>query len=685
MRRGLVTLTIIAALVAPLAPVAAAAQPLAPAATKSGSKTTYTLTQLVEALPKVEPLYVGYQGVEQFIPKAAALKKDARGCNLRQRMIISLAAKKPKVSKGCRMKGGMWSVDGGTKVVKSPKGLVLQPSLSYKQAWGQGAYAWTPEQRWAWATNTIATPVNRAAAVSNQSTQGLFSVAYLRKVERQASELPATAFDYFKWCMDEGGGIFNCILYAMILGQDGETNVARGDCAEVVRIASNAKAWGLTVDPATWRALSWASYECKYQKLITVEDETVVFSIQPASNITVAPTVPVPVTPKSAAPAVFSNYGTPVGPVITTDFFGLHAPVGYGNPGVQPGYVRIWDSDASWKDIEKSKGSFTWDTLSASIDNSMGAKVMYVLGNTPEWANGGKGAAAPPTNLQDAADFVGEVCKKFGSRISSYEVWNEGNLVTFWTGSMADLADLTQRVRDKVRECGSGAQVVASSAGARADGGFATRYKDYLNQLGSRSWPVDAYSVHTYPAANGGPEERLQELAQFKTMLALTGAPQKPVYDTELNYGLAGLGQGRRPIDDSTGAAYLAQTYIQSAQYGVDSSFWYLWTRQDYALLGMQFNPSTTQTIQAWNTLRSWLIGSRIQRCGSNGPIRECQFTDAGGYNITIVWSVDGTRDVDLTGLEAGACVTLQWDQCTMPNPTTITVGGQPVRLMSKP
>ena len=102
--------------------------------------------QLVNELPFVDPIYVGYKGPTSFIPAAVANKKDKFGCVLRQRMIIDLATKKPKVGKGCRMSGGVWTTGLGAKVT-NPSSLILTPIMPYKDAWGQGAFAWTPEQR----------------------------------------------------------------------------------------------------------------------------------------------------------------------------------------------------------------------------------------------------------------------------------------------------------------------------------------------------------------------------------------------------------------------------------------------------------------------------------------------------------------------------------------------------------
>jgi hypothetical protein len=203
-----------------------------------------------------------------------------------------------------------------------------------------------------------------------------------------------------------------------------------------------------------------------------------------------------------------------------------------------------------------------------------------------------------------------------------------------------------------------------------------------LEELGKLNWPVDAYTVHSYPIASGGPDQRVAELGQFKTLLALRGAPVKPIYDTELNYGLAGLGEGRRAIDDETGAAYIAQSYIQSIQYGVESTFWYLWmgTRGNFDLLGVQLDPSTPVSNAVWNNLRGMVAGQRITRCVDSGDVRACQFASGSGEQSTMLWTSIGTAQVNVTGLGSQVC-SLVDKACTSVGNAPVTVGMLPVRI----
>ncbi len=226
--------------------------------------------------------------------------------------------------------------------------------------------------------------------------------------------------------------------------------------------------------------------------------------------------------------------------------------------------------------------------------------------------------------------------------------------------------------------------VVAASTGVRASGTFANQYTQYLNALKAKGWPVDAFSVHSYPLPNGTPKDRLDLVAQFKTMLAVNGAPaDREILDTELNYGLASSSEGRVPLSDSTAAAYISQSFIQSVQYGIDSTYWYLWTGSDYDLLGGQLNPGTPAAKQGWNTTYSWLVGSRMQRCGTAGPVgvvQVCQITGADGKNSSLLWSTGAPAKVDVTGLGTTLC-RLDGTCTAIGTPTSIDVTDSPIRI----
>ena len=677
-------------------------------AANAANPTTLTTTSkaLINDLPFVDPIFVGYKGPTSFIPAAVANKKDKFGCILRQRMIIDLATKKPKVSKGCRMKGGVWTTAFGAKVTK-PANLIIGPVMSYKDAWGQGAYAWTPEQRLAWATNTkVSTTKTRAKAVSNlQVTQALVSKQESSIIQSLAKNVGVVQADNEQFSKEVAAilatkcGVFDfgCLLlfgfwsnYAPSIEylnsqrlQEAQRDLAAAKCEQLVHLASNVTAWGLSVDLGTLKLMRSANQDCA-GKPIAVVLEFILLGINPVVPNTVIPMDPVDVGSgftASGAVRLVSGYPDAYrGVNVSSDAFGIHAPVDWGTPAVGSSWVRMWDAGVSWAQMEPTQGKIDFSKLRASIAaaESYGARVLYVLGDTPGWANGGKAGNFAPSSNDSALNFITALKNEFGSRIGAYEVWNEGNLTTFWDGSQYQLGQLTKGMKDIL---GGTSLLLAASTGTRATNAFVTNYGEYLEQLASLGWPVDGYTVHSYPIASAGPVERVSELGQFKTLLALRGAPVKPIWDTELNYGLAGLGEGRRAIDDATGAAYIAQSFIQSIQYGIDVTNWYLWTgtRGNFDLLGVQLDPSTPISINVWNNLRGLMNISRMTRCVESGNVYACQFTK-GKDPFTLMWTASGTERVDVTGLGTRAC-DLLGNPCSGIVNNEMTVGMLPVRI----
>ena len=91
---------------------------------------------------------------------------------------------------------------------------------------------------------------------------------------------------------------------------------------------------------------------------------------------------------------------------------------------------------------------------------------------------------------------------------------------------------------------------MAASTTVRLDAAFNRFFPRYLAALRDLGWPVDVLSAHLYPASLGTPDERAAFVAQVTDQLALAGAPDLPVWDTELNYGLSGPGPAQPPPDD---------------------------------------------------------------------------------------------------------------------------------------
>jgi polysaccharide biosynthesis protein PslG len=362
------------------------------------------------------------------------------------------------------------------------------------------------------------------------------------------------------------------------------------------------------------------------------------------------------VSPAQAAPKNQLQRGT----VITPETFGMHVAGAQNGvwPTIEFGSLRIWDKDTAWSHIEKEPGVFDWTKLDRIVEDAEARGVrdmMMVLAGTPTWASSTPtseghpgqfpGEQGMPTDLAFWDRWVEAVVTRYQGRITSYQPWNEANLVTFFNGTPAEMAELTKRTYDIVKRIDPTALVIAPSTGTRLGRPFRTFYPPFLTALAARGWPVDVFTAHTYPAGTGTPVDRQALIAEWKSMLQAAGAPRRPLWDTEINFGLRG--PGPTPKRDYVGAQaqrLAALAYLDALRYGVSRAYWYYWSAAPEPLLGVQMTPGSAAA-RSVQTLEDWIVGARYQGCRKTTASRIiCNFRK-GGQRQQIVWS-ESTRRV---------------------------------------
>jgi hypothetical protein len=386
-------------------------------------------------------------------------------------------------------------------------------------------------------------------------------------------------------------------------------------------------------------------------------------------------------------PSVPDNADIPEeGVPVATSLFGNHPVVGVPEAA---GTVRLWDTGTSWNQVEVGRGVYDWARLDRQVAQAEanGQEVMLVLGGTPSWAAvggapgaefAGPGSSMPMTDASLFEDYVRAVVQRYGGRIRAYQIWNEANIDQFWRGTPELMADLTARAYRQIKAAQPSATVVAASTGSRWIKGFTDFYPQYLTALGNVGWPIDAFSVHLYPKADGTPLDRIFLLGLMRTALRIANAPVRPIWETEINYGVTnpGLGDAARAIPDVDIPGYVARTYVDSLRYGIARSYWYAWT-PDYRLLGIQMFTNYPAS-HAYRTIRDWLVGATFHGCSTTGVLVECNFDRAGA-----AFHVAYTDDDSATSLPAPAGFTTvtALDGVTTPITGPVTVTGTPVRL----
>jgi hypothetical protein len=372
--------------------------------------------------------------------------------------------------------------------------------------------------------------------------------------------------------------------------------------------------------------------------------------------------------------------------------FGLHvSSIGSGvKPSIPVGAVRLWDAGVRWDQIESRKGKYSWDALDQAVSTAQaaGAKdILYVLGSTPSWAASkfssadlyGPGTASFPKKSKYYVRFAKAVAKRYKGRITSYQIWNEANTRSFYNGGTytgwIKLAKLTKKASKAIRKADKRADIVAASSTVIPTAKFQTEsfFYRYLRELKKRKVKFDAVSVHLYPVnPKQGPDARVKSIAAVRQVMRRVGLNNKQLWDTEVNYG-----DRRNPAavvvpKPKKAATYVARTYLDSARYGIDRTFWYGW---DIDVLGISLtnaDGTATRAGTAFLNTRTWMRAGSWKGCKSKGKVTTCRIGKS-----KVVYASKSTR---IKRPKAVTQVCTLTGKCSSA-PTRIKVKAAPVQL----
>jgi hypothetical protein len=333
------------------------------------------------------------------------------------------------------------------------------------------------------------------------------------------------------------------------------------------------------------------------------------------------------------------------------------------------GSIRLWDAGTDWPKIEPNEGTapdtWNWAPLDAVVKaaHANGTAVSYVLGLSPSYA------ATTKTDAPDLTmyhDYVQAVMRRYradnwGYRgIQSYQVWNEANIATFWSGDNAQLAEMTKTV-DAVRDAvDPGVQVIAPAMVTRLrfeQKAAKAFYQTRVPSTGQPVWKyVDVVSLNLYPTqtmttSGGGqrvsmPEDAITLLHSTRGYLDDAKVPRSlPIWDTEINYGM-GRTATVVPISVARQAAYVLRTYLLNASQGVSRVNWYAYdmgTLPGGGTLGntLLTDPRRraagilTRAGKAFTLVQSWMKGTMV----GTTTKRPCIRARNGTYTCTIKYA----------------------------------------------
>jgi hypothetical protein len=325
---------------------------------------------------------------------------------------------------------------------------------------------------------------------------------------------------------------------------------------------------------------------------------------------------------------------------------------------IHEGAVRLWDVGARWSEIETTQGHYDFTRLDQLVSDAQAAhaEVTMVVGWTPSFYSSNP-TKLPVKRIPAYKSFVKALMKRYknfhGERgIDAYQVWNESNIATFWSGSVAEMAQLTKVMHDVRNNVGKHALVIAPSMVTRLDYQFEGLSKYYAQRVGGKPvWKyVDAIALSLYPLPKYGsrigvPEDAIKQLNHAKRLLHKAGVPgSKRIWNTEVNYGLQSGKKGgtkTTPITDARQASNVVRTYLLNAANGVKRVFWYRYNWSSLPTGGnlantLLTNPSDSSQVtaagRAYMRAQQWMHGTLL----GTSKHRPCRKNQHGTYTCVV-------------------------------------------------
>jgi len=257
------------------------------------------------------------------------------------------------------------------------------------------------------------------------------------------------------------------------------------------------------------------------------------------------------------------------------------------------GTVRLWDCQTEWARIEKERGKFDWSILDDLVARAGKRSICLVLGHPPAWAAKGgpdgkqaawmpPGSNRPPATIALWRTYISAVTTRYKGRIQYYQIWNEPADKRFYTGEYPELANLVKVAYQTIKKIDPSAKIVSPPLQPRKQAGWSIRGVAILKSLKNAGYPFDVYSMHIYPQKGEGIDGFTRDC---KIIIdALANAPRKPLWITETNYNLGGLGN---PYPAKQQEQLKKQTATICTMLDIQRCYWYSYAYDNPSLIAI--------------------------------------------------------------------------------------------------
>lgn len=337
-------------------------------------------------------------------------------------------------------------------------------------------------------------------------------------------------------------------------------------------------------------------------------------------------------------------------------FWGMHVrdPVGGGFPDAPIGAVNLTTAQTYWNQVERAPGQYDFARLDEVVATSedRGARPMVVLGFSPAFHTADPAAADARAAVPDPrawTDWVAAVAERYGDRLD-YQVWPEPNTVGNWTGTPEQMADLTVKAGEVIRERAPGALVVAPATTLRLPAQRRWMDRFWATSVDGTAVrdAVDAVAIDPFPLEAGSPEDALDLVCAAGRILDDRGV-DLPVWTNEINYGVpsGGNATGVPRYPDEQQAAWVARTYLLHASLGIDRVYWLGWFSAPGMAIDLAVDDRTTAAGAAYARVHGWVSGGPRPTCRLDDGVYSCVASGDRGP-VRLYWRAGGESPVSV-------------------------------------
>jgi Beta-galactosidase len=376
----------------------------------------------------------------------------------------------------------------------------------------------------------------------------------------------------------------------------------------------------------------------------------------------------------AAAPIPASFFGITV-PALGTTWpvtvpFGTLGKTASGGP---PG-------DTYWVSLEPSNGTYDWtplDNLVARAKSAGITSIVYTLYETPAWASskatqscfatqkfGILGCAAPPEYLSDWDTFVTALATRYKGEIQYYELWNEPNVPSEYSGNVSEMVTLARHAYDTIKSIDPAAMVLTPGVSVAGIAPYSPGCSpgtcwlaEYLQDGGGDYADGVAFHGKTCLADNSVcaqegiacPKAEIESCAgsslvaqidAVRSLMATYGISSEPLINTEGGYADE-VGQQNLWGTADQQTAFLSRFFMIQAGEGIKIVVWFSWlANRQSGLTGFGTSAAEQESNQAYGQMHDWLLGASFNSpCSLSEGLWTCDITSPAGYQELAVWA----------------------------------------------